>query len=340
MFVLLAALLTGFALHKLKVPGGMMVGAAIGACALNLSIGGGLLPSGFRTLAQIIVGAFIGSGVSRNELRQMRQTVKPALVVILGMFLFNIAAGFVIHRVSSIDLLTAFLCATPGGVSDIPIIAAEMGADASKVLVLQFIRFAVGIGIFPTLIGKITQHEDQILYKEETALDHGKPSVLPVLLTLTAAAGFGLLGKVSGVPAGTMAFSTIGSIAFRQVYPKAGIPRVIRRTAQWLSGAYIGASIGIQQLRDLRLLPVPALILLLSLFLSTFVIAYTLRHFKCFHLRESLLAATPAGASDMALISADLGISNIKLILIHIMRVIAAVSLFPSLLKLIAGWLG
>ncbi len=53
-----------------------------------------------------------------------------------------------------------------------------------------------------------------------------------------------------------------------------------------------------------------------------------------------MLAATPAGASDMALISADLGIHNIRLIFLQVMRLIAVITLFPALLKWIADWLG
>ena len=44
----------------------------------------------------------------------------------------------------------------------------------------------------------------------------------------------------------------------------------------------------------------------------------------------------PAGASDMALISADLGVYNVKLVLLQVMRLIAVILLFPSIFWMLA----
>jgi len=332
-----AALLAGLALARLKVPGGMMLGAAIGACAFNLAFGAAQMPALSKTIAQVVVGAFIGSGVNRQELKQMKGALKPALTVILGLLALNVLTGLLIHRFSSLDLLTALMSTTPGGISDMPIVAAEMGADASKVLVLQFIRFAIGIGVFPSLIGGLTREEAQNSGEAVSRPKREGSGWLPVLLTLAAAAACGLLGRLSGLPAGTMAFATIGSIVFKLLYPGAFIPAWLRRGAQCLSGAFIGASIGFSQVRDMLSLPVPILILLLSLLTGTLALGYLLFRMRAFTLREGMLAATPAGASDMALISADLGISNINLVLMHVMRVIAVITFFPAILKWLAG---
>lgn len=340
-YTLAAALLVGGLLTKLKVPGGMMVGAAIGACAFGLSLGTGQLPPYTKTIAQIVVGAFIGTGVSRSDLKMMKGVAKPILVIVLNLLLLNILTGLAIHHLSSLDLLTAFMSTTPGGISDMPIVAAEMGADASKVLVLQFVRFSIGIGIFPSLIGNLTRGEEQVLGEGGEARSRGAAQWPQVLLTLMAAAACGLLGRWSGLPSSTMAFATIGSILFKLlVYPKAGVPSWVRKVAQCLSGAYIGASIGWAQLRELQSLLVPVVILLLSLFLGTVAIGWLLHRMRLFSLREGMLAATPAGASDMALISADLGIRNINLVLVHVARVIAVITFFPGILQWLAQRLG
>lgn len=337
---LAAALLGGLALSRLKVPGGMMLGAAIGASALNLSFGNAHLPALTKTVAQVVVGAFIGAGVERSELPQMRGALKPALVIIFGLLGLNILTGLLIHRFSSLDLLTSFMSTTPGGISDMPIVAAEMGADASKVLVLQFVRFAIGIGIFPSLIGGLTRAEHQRGGEPASRPARQGSGWLGVVLILAAAATSGLLGRLSGLPAGTMAFATFGGILFKLLYPKAWVPTWLRRAAQCLSGAYIGANIGITQIKEMLALPVPIALLLLSLLSGTLLIGFVLYKMRAFTLREGMLAATPAGASDMALISFDLGISNINLVLVHVMRVIAVITFFPAILKWLAGLLG
>ena len=50
--------------------------------------------------------------------------------------------------------------------------------------------------------------------------------------------------------------------------------------------------------------------------------------------------ATPAGASDMALISADRGIRSAKKIVLKVLRLIAVVLVFPSIPSVAVGLFG
>ncbi len=340
-YTILAAFVLGYILDKCCIPGGMMVGAVIGASLLNLATGNAQMPVFAKISAQIVAGAFIGSGISRRELPEIKKVIKPALLVILGLLLFNLMSGFIIYKTSKIDLLTALLCTTPGGISDIPIVAEDLGADASKVLVMQLVRLVFGIGIFPTVISKVTNIEVQDLRADMGVLDEKKDKdYLSIFLTIGVAVAFGMLGKASGLPAGTMSFATIGSIIFKLLYDRANLPHIIRKAAQCLSGAYIGAGIGMTQIIEIRLLIVPALILIISLALGAWLISGVLYRKKFFSRREAMLAATPAGASDMALISGDLGIHNIRLIFLQVIRYMVVITLFPTLLKWIADWFG
>ncbi len=332
LITLALAALIGFALDRLKVPGGMMIGAVIGACAVNLSLSGVQLPPAFKTVAQIIAGAFIGCGVRREDLRQMRAILLAAGVVIGCLLLVNLGAAYLICRTGPVSYLTALFASAPGGLSDIPIIAADMGADASQVLALQLVRFVMGIAIFPSLIAHLTPRpsgaEDGEMQQKQPRTGGRKRDML---ITLAVAAAFGLLGKASPVPGGTMAFATLGAIAFKLAYPAAWLGRPVRKGAQLLSGAYVGAGIGMAQLVQLRFLALPAVMLLLAYSLGAVLIASLLQRLRIFDRREAYLAATPAGASDMALISADLGVYNVKLVLLQVMRLITVILLFPSI---------
>jgi len=336
---LLCAAAFGFLLTRLKVPGGMMVGAVIGAAAWNLITGNAQLDSLAKTAAQIIAGAFIGSGVQRDDLKHMKAMLKAAGIVIGSLLLINITAGLIIHAVSPLDALTSFMASTPGGVSDIPIIAADLGADAPKVLVLQLVRMIMGIGIFPSLIARFTEPDPQDVQEKVSTKAKRKLDLPNTLLTLLVATVFGLLGRVSPVPGGTMAFATIGSILFKLLYSKACLPGPVRKAAQCLSGAYVGAGIGITQLIELKFLAWPALVLIVCYALGAVLISTLLVKAGAFTRREALLASTPAGATDMALISADLGIHNVKLILLQVMRLITVITIFPTVLNMISHWL-
>ena len=91
------------------------------------------------------------------------------------------------------------------------------------------------------------------------------------------------------------------------------------------------------QLLKLGTLGVPVLILIAAYTISCFVIGGLLTRAGCFDRAEGMLAATPAGASDMALISADLGVSNAKLIVLQVLRLITVVLVFPTILSFVAA---
>ena len=58
-----------------------------------------------------------------------------------------LAVGYVLDRIH-----------LPGGISDIPMIAADLGADPSVVVTMQFIRLVLGIGCFPLMILITSRH--------------------------------------------------------------------------------------------------------------------------------------------------------------------------------------
>ena len=336
MLTILCALAVGYLLDRIHLPGGMMIGAVIGACLLGVTTGQANMPGPAKTIAQIIAGAFIGSGITRDDVRQMKTVVKPALILIPCLLVINLISGLLIWRVSELDLMTALMCCVPGGISDIPMIAADLGADPSVVVTMQFIRLVLGIGCFPLMIRAVTGKDDAgrtevIKTKKKKDFQAGY-----VVLTFAVAAVCGMIGKVSPMPSGTMGFATLGSIAFACAFPgKAQMPRLLRKLAQLLSGAYVGASIGAAQLRMLTTLGLPVVILIAGYTFGCFVIGFLLYRADCFSRREGMLAATPAGASDMALISADLGVSNVKLVVLQVLRLVVVVLVFPSILSFV-----
>ena len=339
LLTLACALAVGRLLDRLHVPGGMMVGAVIGACILGVFTGQAAMPAPAKTIAQIIAGAFIGSGIKREDLAEMRTILKPAAILIPCLLAVNIVAGLLIYKTGKMDLLTALMCCVPGGISDIPMIAADMGADASIVVTMQFIRLVLGIGVFPILIKVVTGGDG----KEVEAVKAKKKKtyqVSNVVLTFAVAAVCGLIGKISPVPSGTMGFATLGSIIFACTFPgRAQMPKLLRKLAQMLSGAYVGASIGAAQVRMLMTMGLPVLIIVCAYTFACFGIGFFLYKAGCFTRAEGMLAATPAGASDMALISADIGVQNAKLIVLQVMRLIIVVLFFPTILSIVVSLL-
>lgn len=369
---LLVAFAFGFLFFKLKVPGGMMVGAIIGSCVLSITTASAYMPAEAKITAQCLAGAFIACSVEKGDLKSMKKIWGPALFLLGAVLVLNIVTGLLIYWLSPLDLMTSLICAVPGGMSDIPIIAADMGADAPKVAVLQFVRMSAGIGIFPSLIALLTGDEEAKTEKtdrsgqeeqsestaqpekaekmkkaETTGKREGSPlkrcgssSTWDLLLTILVALVCGVFGRWIGIPAGALVCSMVGVIALKFASGKAFLPIWIKRLAQMLSGAYIGSGIGREDLLELRFILLPAVLLLVFYFANAVICGRLMHRFFGLGRREAMLAATPAGATDMALISSDLGVNSSTLVELQIIRMVVVVSLFPQIIKIIVTTFG
>lgn len=331
----------GFVMFRLKVPGGIMVGAIAGVAIFSIVTGNAYMPNEAKTLAQILAGAFIGCSVEKSDLLRLRYIAKPALILLGGMLVLNLIAGLCIYLASPLDLLTSLMCAVPGGMSDIPLIAADMGADAAKVTLLQFVRMVVGIGFFPSLIAAFDRrygsHEATAAVEPARIVSKSKSKRLDFAMTVAVAIGGGLVGQAIGMPAGSLVFSMLAVLCFKMAFDRAYLPMWAKRLAQLLSGAYVGSSFTQSDLLELRYLVVPAIIVIIGYSINCVVTGQLLHRLCGIELKESMLAATPAGASDMALISSDLGVQSSDLVVLHVIRLVVVVALFPQIIHLIVS---
>ena len=96
---LFTALVCGFLFYKLKVPGGMMVGAIIGVSALSITTASAFMPAEAKLTAQCLAGAFIACSVEKSDLQNLKKIWKPALFLLGAMLGLNLIAGLLIYWV-------------------------------------------------------------------------------------------------------------------------------------------------------------------------------------------------------------------------------------------------
>ncbi len=339
----------GYLLLRLKVPGGMLVGAIVGAAALNVITGKAFLWPQIRFVAQAFTGAYIGCMMSRKELNKLPGVIGPYLTVMSGFLCLNLAVGFLIYKITGLDLLTSLLCAMPGGMTDTPLIALDMGANASAVAVMQFVRMLFGMAILPSIIvladrsaskagERASSAPDAAAHASRSAVKKKEPPLLPFLPTLCLAVLFGFLGKKTGIPAGAMSFSMIAVSVLKIMDKTPPMPLYLRRAAQTIAGCCIGTTINAGQLRLLPELAVPAFIVCLSFLFHCLAVGTLIS--RCFHTerKESMLFVTPAGAAEMSLTAADIGVTSTNLAVLQICRLVGVMLLFPQIFRLIVHY--
>ena len=342
-----AAAAAGWAVLRLKVPGGMLVGAILGAAALNAATGQAFIYPQIRVLAQALTGAYIGCMMTREDVRHLPRLIRPYLLVLASLLGLNLIMAAVFYRITDLDLLTCLFCAAPGGMSDTPLIAMDMGADSSVVAVMQFIRMIFGMGCLPSvillsdrLIEPETARELEAHARQKQEQPRARPTLRGFLPTLCAALAAAALGKLSGIPAGALSAALIVTAALKLSGRCPGMPMWLRRVAQVISGCCIGSGITREQIAAMGQLALPAVLLCLGYMACCVGMGLVVSRLCRIRLREAMLTLSPAGATEMALIAADLGVESTDLVVLQICRLVGVMLIFPQIFNVIMIFLG
>lgn len=350
LLTIVSATVGGLLLLKLKVPGGMLVGSIIGVVILNLMTGHAYIYPEAKTFAQILTGAYIGCTVSREDVKRLPTVIGPYLTVMISFLVLNLCVAAFFYIVTDMDLLTCLFCAAPGGIGDTPLVAMDMGADGAMVAVMQFVRMIFGMGCLPTIIMLADQKlaPEQAIISESNREEHAtsdkknyaQNSLIKFLPTLAIAACAGIAGQMLEVPGGILSFSMIAVVAVKMRVSLSPMPMWMRRLAQVLAGCCIGSSISKDQLCQLRQLILPAIVLCLGYIICCIGMGCVISRVFRMNFRESMLCLSPAGATEMALIAADLGVHSANLVVLQMCRLLSVMTFFPQIFTLIIRLFG
>jgi membrane AbrB-like protein len=164
----------------------------------------------------------------------------------------------------------------------------------------------------------------------------GKNRQIPAfLLTLGFGCAACYLGLLTGLPGMPFMFPIISALILNLAFGLAYLPPGLRRIAQILSGCYLGSSLTVGDVLEMRFLALPLGILIAGYMLNGIITGKILEKSCGFTKPEALLITIPAGASDMALIAADMGIVNPDISLLQITRLLLVMGVFPQIINLI-----
>lgn len=332
----------GYGFYRRRIPAGMLIGAVAASVVLTAGFQFGGVPDVSKHIAQVIAGVFIGSSASRDDFRQLKSFYKPVIMITCSLLVVNVVIGVLLFFAGYSDLLSCLVCAVPGGISDVTLIAVDFGADASKVLVVHFSRLVVGVAVFPAVVNRITPPVPE-REEETTAQKGGKldsQGVAHLLLALVMASIASWIGNRLGVPAATILFSLLTTFLLNLSGFRIPFPSWLRQAAQVVSGAYIGGLLDPDRFRNPAAVLSAIVITVVVLLGNAWLFGKWMERRYQVPLREGMLMLTPAGASDMALIAADIGISSPRLVLVQVYRLLIATAIFPHLCLLLARALG
>lgn len=152
-FTLMLAVAGGLIGLRLKLPAGALLGAMVAVSVANLAFGYvGQIPPNFRTAAQMVVGGILGLSINRETVAALRNMLLPAVVLVVVMIGLSLVAGYILHRVTGMDLPTALFSSSPGGMTEMTLTSMSFGANTPTVALLQLLRMISIVSIMPLVL--------------------------------------------------------------------------------------------------------------------------------------------------------------------------------------------
>lgn len=149
---LLIAIVGGLIGIKLRIPAGALVCSMISVGIYNIFVSKGYIPGNFKIAAQIVLGGMIGLKFTNEAIKELKAMLVPAILILIALTGFCIFLGYLLHRITGIDLATALFSTAPGGIADMTLLSESYGADSPKVIVMHTMRLVIVVTIMPIVI--------------------------------------------------------------------------------------------------------------------------------------------------------------------------------------------
>jgi len=157
-YTLIVAAIGGYVGIKLKIPAGAMIGAMVFVAIYNIKTSQGYIPRDFKLVAQVVVGAMLGLNFNMESILALKKLILPSIVLVVGLTVFSLLLGILIHKITGLDLVTALFSSSPGGLTDMSLLSEAYGAQTHVVALMHLIRLTTVITIFPILIKFLKEH--------------------------------------------------------------------------------------------------------------------------------------------------------------------------------------
>lgn len=145
--------------YALRLPAGVLVGAMLAVALANMS---GKIPvisppGEARLVLQVGLGILLGSRFTTDTLAALKTLWQPALVCAAIAIGTGLLSAVLVSRWLGVEKLTAFLGSAPGGLSDMSLIALDIGAQGPTVLVMHLVRLVCVVSIVPWVVRLVVQ---------------------------------------------------------------------------------------------------------------------------------------------------------------------------------------
>ena len=138
--------------YLLQLPAGPLIGSMLAVGISNCLGFKSYMPANVRVICRIIVGCLLGLNLNPKTIMELKTIFLPALIIVSFLFFAGCFIGFVVHKTCKMDIYTAILGSSAGGLTELSILAESIGGDGPKVAVIHLVRILTIITSVPFIL--------------------------------------------------------------------------------------------------------------------------------------------------------------------------------------------
>jgi membrane AbrB-like protein len=325
----------GWAFFLLDLPLPWMMGAMVGTMVAAVAGAPVALPLGLRTVMIVVLGVMLGSAFT-PEVVERAAPWAVSLGLLVPFIAVATGASLIYHRaVAGYDPVTAYFASAPGGLTDMTIMGGAMGGDERTIALTHSARIFLVVMLIPSafrLIGGFDAAGRTNPFLPLDSIDMGDAAVL---------LGCGLVGfaiaRLLRLPAASLVGPSVASAALHLPgITDSVLPGWSIAIAQIVVGSAIGcrfAGVPLRTIGRVLALALGSLVILLTIAAA---VSFTASALTGLDPRILILAFSPGGMAEMALVALALGLDPALVTTHHVVRIFLVVLLVPLAFKLLA----
>lgn len=332
------------------IPGGAVTGSLV-TLAVITSQGYEWveLPSYLLTFFQVIIGVTIGCRLKKEQIPIIRSILAFGLISSGWMILVSLIIGYLLAKMTGIDLGTALYASVPAGLFEMGLIALSLNLSVPIVTLLQFVR-VVSINLsLPIIVSNCNYWDkngkancayfnnkekinDQKIEQNNNSKED-KTKIGEILLVLALGAIGGYTAKYLNIPVGGMLGSmvVVGTLRLSGV-PLKELPSWLILITQIIIGGYLGTTFAPEMLVTLKSLLLPILFFSVFIVLNGIIIGIIFHKILKWDLSTALLATAAGGVTLMTLTAIEIGADPVRVSIIQTLRIVIILLIMPGLI--------
>lgn len=323
----------GVVCDLLDTPLPWMIGPLLAMSAARLYGSDVDAPDGARQLGQLIIGCTLGlfftpvvAGLLLSHVGEM--LVAAAFAISLGY-----VCAYFLSRVSGVDRTTAFFASTPGGASEMTILAERHSARQDKVAFAQSLRILLVVVIVPAVLTYSGVHGTDLYQPSPGTVSYPGLALLLVL----CGAGAGILSAFN-VPNAWMLgplFVSVG-VTVGELELSA-MPTPLSSLGQLLIGSMLGSRFQKEFLQGARRYFVGVVATVVLALVLSALFAWALAGLTGLAVPTMILATAPGGIAEMGITAKVLQLGVPLVTAFHLTRIILLVTMTAPLFRFAQG---